>query len=156
MRDVLYIIGLIFFLGMSTIFGYVFLDEVSEQPILQQTQLVNETFDTAQTSLDTSMDSGFIILFISLYAGALMLSHLVPSRPLFFVPFIIVLLFLAVFTAQVSNIWHEFTIHPSISPVMSNFVYIPHILNNLPIYTVGMGVLLAIVLFMSIPREQRF
>lgn len=155
MRDIIYVISVLFFVSISAVFGYIVLSQMAQQPIFQSEILVNESFTSAQSSIDTTLDQGFIILFFSMVAGAMVLGHLIPTRPIFFVPFIIILIFLVIMVVIVSNIWYEFTQHPTINPYMSNFTYIPHVMNNLPFYTVGIAIILSIIVYSSVPKERR-
>ncbi len=156
MRDVWFIVSVVFILAISALFAWRFLDEFANAPTLLAIPEVATTFSPmvkAQTSLTTTFDTLFILLFVGMYLGAMYLGHLLPTRPIYFVPFTIVLLFLLIMTAQVSNIWYEISTHTELSNARSQFFFIPLIMDGLPYYATIMAFILAIVIYTNVPTE---
>ena len=155
MRDIVFVITLILSLAFTSILGFIFISEFNQQDIFEGEPLVNETFTVAETTISSTLDTAFIIIFISLMSGAMIVGHLLPTRPIFFIPFIFLLLFLVVLIAQVSNFYNEWYTNPTIASYVSGeFVYIPLIMNNLPLLTAGLSIVLAIVVYTGVQKGR--
>lgn len=156
MRDIGFVIVTITIIAFSSIFGWIFLQEFMSQEIFQNEPLVNETMIQAQTTLDTTLDSGFLILFVGLFSGAMVLGHLLPTRPIFFVPFIFILMFLVTIVALVSNMYNAWITDPTIAGyIAGKFIFMTFVMENLPFLTAGLGILLAIIIYGSAQSQQK-
>lgn len=156
MDDLLYIVTSFFILAVCSVFAYMFITQFSEVAIFQQTLLVNETFDSAQTTYTSTLDTAFLILFVISIAGAMILGHLIPSRPIWFIPFIFTLMFMTIMVGMISNIYYEFRTTSSVSTYANAFPFITHLMDNLPFYFTGLSILLAVVIYTGVPKQQSF
>jgi hypothetical protein len=155
MRDLLYTIGILFILAFSAVMGFIFLSEFEQQLPFANDAMVVANFDSAELALTQTLDIGFILITIGLTAGAMITGHMLPTRPVFFVPFMIILMLMVAMTAQVSNIWYEYTQNTTIQGYISGqFVYIPIIMENLAMYIAIIGTLVGVAVYGGIPSRS--
>ena len=155
MRDLLYSIILLFIIAFSAVMGFIFLTEFEQQLPFADDALVVANLDSAELALTSTLDVGFILITIGLTAGAMITGHMMPTRPVFFVPFMVILMLMVSLTAQISNVWYEYTQHATIqSYIAGQFTYIPIIMENLAMYIAIIGTLVGISIYGGIPSRS--
>lgn len=145
MRDLIFAVSLIIVISISSIFAHYVLDQMPSQ--VKQETIANNTIEAGKTTLTSAMDAGFIVVLVFLIIAIISLGTLLPTHPIFFIPFIFVIWLIVVFVSQVSNVWEEFEASATFSSTVSQFTYIPHVMNNLPFYTATLSILVAVVIY---------
>lgn len=153
-QDVFYTVVELFAVAIIVVLCYIVVVNFGNNPQIQKFSGVNETITKTEAAFTGPTDSGFLIVFIMATVSIMILGRLMPTHPVFIVPFIFVVLLLVLFTAQISNWWDEFATNPEISPYISNFVYIPWTMNNLPIITFFIALLTGIIIYSGIPAYR--
>jgi hypothetical protein len=159
MDDLFYIVSTVFVLAVTIVIGTMFLDIAS--PYLTSLSVNNSadynvtsvTISRASDTFTETYDSGFAVLFVLMIAASMILGSLLPTNPLFFIPFIFVMALLVTVTSITSNLWESFITDPLTASTASKFTFIPFIMSNLPFLVTGLGFALAIIVYVSYKRN---
>lgn len=105
-----------------------------------------------KTTLTQTFDSGFAVVFVLMFASSMILGTLLPTNPIFYLPFLFIMSILVVITAIVSNMWEAMIGNASFATAAAELTYIPFMMANLPIIVTAMGFALATVIYVSYKR----
>jgi hypothetical protein len=158
MDDIFYIVSSCLIIAiivvMSIYFTNVFtpmLSALSPNNTLEHNVTMTAITNT-KTTLTQTFDSGFAIVFVLMFASSMILGLLLPTNPVFFLPFIFILAILMVITAIVSNMWEAYIGDAAFASAAAELVYIPFMMANLPAIVAIMGFALASVVYISYKR----
>jgi len=147
--DLIVIIIILFTMVISTIIGYTLYEGIYPDLINQSTgnaEAIKVTEDI-HTNYPAYMDGAFLLAFVLLYIFVLVSSWALNTHPLFFIFTIILLTFVLVFGAIISNSFEEIVGEGDFGMVSVNFPYSSFILNNLVETILVIGVSVALVLY---------
>jgi hypothetical protein len=158
MNDLLYIVITLLGLAVIVILGNMLLTAVSPTLLLMSANntaehnVTQSTINAADDTLTNTFDSGFLIVFVLMVVSSMILGSLLPTNPIFFIPFIFVMVLLVSITAIVSNLWDSFATTSAMAPTVARYVFIPFVMNNMPWLIAGLGFMLSIVIYVSYKR----
>jgi len=94
-------------------------------------------------------DYVIVFLFIGFYLAALIGAFMIDTHPALFFLSLLFLIVLGVVAAQLSNMWGEIGNVTALETEVSAFPMTDHLLRNLPLISVALGMILLIVLYMK-------
>lgn len=153
MRDTFFTVAEIFGLAILIILAFILVSEFHNADVIQENALAEQSVQDVETAFTTYYDVGFLVIFVVSILSMMILGRLLPTHPVFAIPFVIVLLFIVIFTAQVSNWYYEFQSNPTIAPYIAQFTYIPFVMNNLPLLTFILTILIGVIVYTT-PNQQ--
>jgi len=106
-------------------------------------------FDRAFVAMDWMAGLLFVGAAIASIVGAV----LIRSHPAFFFLSIIVLLIEVIVGVVFSNIWYEFITNAGMGHALTNFAILDWVLSHLPIITLVIALVLAVVMYAVNPFE---
>lgn len=95
-----------------------------------------------------------ILLIVGMIISTFIGSYLVTTKPVFFIPFIFVLIIAIVVSVGISNAYETIIADPILADTFAGFVGANFILANLPVWITVIGVAGAIIMFVRMGREQ--
>jgi len=95
-----------------------------------------------------------VLLIVGMIISTFIGSYLVTTKPVFFIPFIFVLIIAIVVAVGLSNAYETIITDPTLADTFAGFVGANYILANLPIWITVVGVTGAIIMFVRMGREQ--
>lgn len=147
MRDVFFTILEMFSIALTIMLCFILVSSFNDSPKIAGDAQASAMVTATQDAFITYYDIGFLIMFVSAFSGMLILGRMLPTHPIFLIPFCFILLFLVIFTGIVSNWWDAFSTSPQISAYAALFTYIPFVMANLPIMAFIMSIVLAAVVY---------
>jgi len=148
------------FLG---VFGYIIFevqDELTEKlPTMDwsnstnATQIINDSIGKSNSSFTTLYWLSGLIIFgmiLSIFMG----SYLVTTKPVFFIPYIFVVIIAVIVSVPISNAYEELAQNAILSSSFSNFAIGNWFLSQLPIIISVVGILGGIIMFSMIGRRE--
>ena len=104
---------------------------------------------TVSSIFNNSLNYMYLAVFFALIIGTLIMAYMTPTHPIFYLLAIILFVGLMIISVVISNTWQSFAnASPEIyNTVTGHLTFADYILNNLPIVSLVIGVLVAIVLF---------
>jgi hypothetical protein len=154
MRDVFFAVLEMFSIAVLILLAFVIVVNFGDAPIIQGNADASAFVTQTELAFSTYYDVGFLILFVVSFSSMMILGRLLPTHPIFLIPFAFVLLFLIFFVAQVSNWFYEFSTSPELAVYIASFVYIPFVMNNLPILTFVMSLLVGAIVYTGITGQK--
>lgn len=130
----------------STILG-------SIQDATNNNQIKQEPLQEAQTALGV-FDIGIVVVNASFYLAGIILGTRIRSNPVFAIPSIIFMGVGVWLSSEIANIYYLFGQTPQIAQYASNFTLTSTFMQNLPLITLGLSTVLAIVLFTGVGRKE--
>jgi len=117
------------------------------------TQLIEETIGEANQSYQALHWISIFLIFgmiISIFIG----SYLVTTKPIFLLPYIIILIVAVIVAVGMSNAYETIIANPTLSDTFSGFAGSNWILLNLPFLIAGVGLVGGIIMFSRIGSKQ--
>lgn len=158
MDDLFYITSTLLVMALTIVMGMYMLNNFT--PKLLALSPENSTDYNSTSTLMTNVkatftqtyDSSFAVVFVLMVASSMILSSLIPTNPIFALPFIFIMSILVVITAITSNLWSAFATDPLMASTVAEFVFIPFVMDNLPLLTVLLGFTLGSIIYVSWKR----
>jgi len=147
--DTIFVILILFIVGLMIVLGYNIFDEINTD--IQSSADINSQSKTISQTLfdryDTFFDGAFTTVFILLFIMGIIASFALDSHPIFFFAALILIVFVVILGAFMSNAWDEFASDSDISSSISNFSKTNWILTHLVQLSIGMGFAIMLVLY---------
>jgi hypothetical protein len=143
---------MLFIFGICAVVGYLIYDGMRDNGLftmLPAAAPMETGFDRAFTAMDWMAGLLFIGAAIASIIGAI----LIRSHPAFFFLSIVVLLIEIMVGVVFSNIWFEFITNDGMAGALANFVVLDWVLSHLPIITLVIALVLAVVMYAVNPFE---
>lgn len=145
--DIVVIIVLIFAFVFALLIGSKIFTEIDSE--LGVVDVENVTDDVMQggTNAFTLSDSVSIFLLVGMGLSLLISSFLLKTHPAFMIFFVLILVFILVLGAIISNAYDEMGNQDTLSPEANKYTITASVMSNLPVIILGLGFLVIIVLF---------
>lgn len=122
-----------------------FAEKVTEKGLMGTT--ATDQFNEYESSFANIWEAGMLIIIVGLALSAILGAFLIRSHPAFFgVAFLILVLFVII-GGVFSNVYEKFKDNGNISTIASEFGIINFIFTKLPLWTLIISLLIAIVMF---------
>ena len=147
--DLIVVVIILFGMAVSTIIGYALFEDIYPDLIdntTGNTEAIKVT-DDMHTNYPAYMDGAFLLAFVLLYMFVLVSAWALDTHPLFFIFTIMLLTFVLIFGAIISNSFEEIVGDGDFGMVSVNFPYSSFILNNLVETLLVIGTSVALVLY---------
>lgn len=165
--DIFVFIILSFVVGVVCIMFYMIsnitLDELNENaPSVQRslsdgnnfTEIIKDTYQAYPRSLE-SLKWITVMLLVGLALGVMLSGYLVINvNKGFFILHIMIIILAVVIAVPLSNTYEILSEDATLSPYFSGFVGLGYIMNNLPSWTVVIGVLSSIIMLVGVIRSE--
>ncbi len=143
--DNIFITVAVFSMAIIIVVGIVFWNAVNIDAIFDQNDYT-KTVRSNASAFYGSLDNVFVIFFFVLHLGILILAFLLRSHPIIYIASIIIIAFLAIIAAPLSNAYEEFIADSTISVAASTTPYTNFLMSKLPMIEVIFGFITVIVL----------
>lgn len=117
-----------------------------------------EIIEESMGKVDTSFQAlywiaSFIIvgMILSIFMG----SYLVTTRPIFFVPYIFVIVIAIIVSTAVSNAYHVLIATPEVASIYAGFTGANFIMLNLPIWVTIIGFVGGLIMFLRMGSKEQ-
>ena len=150
--DLLYMAVFIFLCGIVFTVGFLIHDKINDEWQTKD-QLGTRSKAIMQDSNDTfvaSFDNVFLVIFIGLYLGALILAYNVDINPVFFFLSLFIMGVIVLITGVLGNAWYQFTQNSTLTGYIDDFTFIPFIMGNYVKIFVAMAFGLAGVMYAKV------
>ena len=120
---------------------------------VNNTAIIDDTYGAVPTSFQALYwISTFIIIgmILSIFIG----SYLVTTKPVFFIPYIFVMIIAIVVSVGVSNAYEEIATNPTLASTFIEFTGANFILSNLPLWITIIGIIGAIIMFSRLGSKE--
>lgn len=95
-----------------------------------------------------------VVLIVGFAFSILLSSFLVRTNPVFFVPYILIVLIATIVSVPLSNTYEQVYQHPELAETFAGFFGATWIFLHLPIWVLVIGVLAGILMFVNVVRNQ--
>jgi len=103
---------------------------------------------TVSNVFNNSLNYLYLAVFFALLIGALIMAYMTPTHPIFYVLAIILFIGLMIISVVLSNAWQTIAAaNADTVNAVSHLSYANYIMNNLPIVSLVIGLLMAVILF---------
>lgn len=137
--------------------------------------VVNTTFSTMQDNADLFDDNGSaivndtlgdvvdsyvalrwisVMLIVGMALSILITSFLVKTYPIFFVPYILILVIAVIVSVPLSNTYEEIYANPTLASSFTGFFGMTWIFTYLPIWVTTIGLLAGLLMFINVMRND--
>jgi len=116
-------------------------------------QIKQEPLQEAQNALGI-FDYGIIMVNASFYLASIILATRIRSNPVFAVPSMIFIGIAVWLSSEIANIYKIFGETPALAQAAGNFQLTTQFMKNLPVITLGLSTVLAIVLYTGVGRKN--
>lgn len=143
---------MLFIFGICAVVGYLIYDGMRDNGLfvmLPAAAPMEAGFDRAFVAMDWMAGLLFAGAAIASIIGAI----LIRSHPAFFFLSIVVLMIEVLVGVVFSNIWYEFMTNAGMAGALTNFVILDWVLSHLPIITLVIALVLAVVMYAVNPFE---
>ena len=117
--------------------------------------VINASVGSTNISLSALYWLSVLIIF-GMILGIFIGSYLVTTKPVFFVPYLFILIIAVIVSVPISNTYETLRSTPELASTFANFIGANYILNNLPMIVVIIGVIGAIIMFSRMGRKEEF
>ena len=117
------------------------------------TDIKDETFGAVNLSYSALYWLAILMIvamMISIFIG----SYMVTTRPIFFVPYIFIVIIAVLVSVGISNAYQEITATPELASTFANFIGSNFILYNLPIWVVVIGFVGGLIMFVRMKSQE--
>ena len=133
-------------------------EELSKPDVGLKQDNINQTIEQTFGKVDISYQalyylSLFIIvaMIISIFAG----SYYVTTHPLFFVPYIFIVIIATIVSVVVSNAYWQVASEPTLASTFAGFIGSNYIMYYLPVWVVVIGFVGGIIMFVRMRSEEQ-
>lgn len=95
-----------------------------------------------------------VVLIVGLALSILLSSFLVRTNPVFFVPYIFIVVIAVIVSVPLSNSYEQVYTNPTLRDTFTGFFGATWIFLNLPIWVAVIGILAGILMFINVVRAQ--
>lgn len=139
LEDSLYAITSVFSAALVLVIGYYVVSQLITFP--QFNTATAQAVQTNLTYLDGLIAFGVVLLFV----GSMILAYFLPSHPVFFISFILNAFVALIISPVYSNLYATLAKTPLLNPSFELFPLTALMIGNLPLITLVLSALLAIV-----------
>lgn len=137
-----------FVFAIVCIIGYFVFDEIKPEIMADFTEpTANATVTDLHSRYPSTMDGAFVFAFVLMWGLTLVASFMLDTHPIFFIFTIILLAFIIVVGALLSNAYEELSTDAEFGTVATNFPMTNFLMNNLLISVMAIGFTIAIAIF---------
>lgn len=111
---------------------------IAAQPVVNESSYAVTAFN-ALDSATQRFDILFLAVFIGLTLGLIILSWFVPTHPIFYIAYFLVIIVAVIVSAIMANVWELVANHSALVAMLLQFPITNHVLTNLPIYIAVIG-----------------
>lgn len=115
------------------------------------TQIIDTTLGGFISSAET-LKWITVMLFVGMVISILITSYLTRVKPIFFVPYVMIVITAIIVSAILSNIYAQIYANPTLSSTFSGFWGMTFIFANLPIWITAIGFMAGLVMFINMIR----
>ncbi len=116
-------------------------------------QTVNDTMGKVVESYNVLKWGSYLMIFAMILA-IFIANFLTQAHPVFFVPYIFVVVIAVVISAPLANVYEQLYTDPTLGPTFHSYVGSSYIILNLPIWVAIVGVMGGIFLFVRLFKDQ--
>lgn len=150
-EDVVLIVFLLFLTAVVFIFVFVLQDKIDTaiSPVFEaQATGSSIGITTVSDIFDTSLNYIYLAAFFALMIATAVMAFMTPTHPIFYVFAIITFVGMMIVSAVISNTWASISTANADLVSATNTLTIPnYIMSNLPLISIVIGVIIAIILF---------
>lgn len=95
-----------------------------------------------------------VMLIFGFALSILLTSFLVRTNPVFFVPYILIVIIAVIVSVPLSNTYEQVYQHPELAETFAGFFGATWIFLHLPIWVLTIGILAGILMFINVVRNQ--
>lgn len=151
--DLIYFVGALFVVAVVIILGYIAFDGlntgISDNAEIAQT---HKDFLDGQFERYKNLDYSFLVIFIAVFIGILLISWVLATYPGFFVVFFFMIIILSGLAGFLANAWIEMSADTVLGAAMSNFPITSFILQNYLLF-IAVTTMTMIIVFFAKPNE---
>jgi len=147
--ETIMVMVVIFIFGILTVIGFKINDDLYPE-MTDNTTMSPEAIEVAETihtGYPKWFDGGFLLMFILLYIFVLTSAWFVDTHPLFFIFTILLLVFVLIVGAVLTNSWEEIIGDGDFGAVSASFPIMSFILSHLVETVLAIGASIAFVLY---------
>lgn len=130
-------------------------DEVDFGEYVNTSQVIDDTYGDFNTSIQ-SLKWVTVFVFVAMVLGIFIGSYLVRTKPVFFVPYIFLVIIAVVVSVPISNTYEDLLSDATLGASYSEFTMANFVMLNLPIWIVVIGFVGGIIMFSQMGRGQEF
>jgi len=120
---------------------------------VNHTAIIDDTYGDVPTSFQTLYWISIMIIIgmiISIFVG----SYLVTTKPVFFFPYILVMIIAIIVSVGISNAYEEIATNPTLSATFVQFTGANFVLSHLPLWVAIIGIIGAIIMFSRLGSKE--
>lgn len=118
---------------------------------------MSETIDATMGVVDTTFKSLYwisIFLIIGMVISIFIGSYLVTTKPIFFIPYIFIVIIAVIVSVGISNAYESIVAEPTLQSTFVEFVGANFIMSKLPIWIAVIGFIGAIIMFSRLGSKE--
>lgn len=147
--DLLFTVVIVFIFALFIIGGYLAWSGISTE--LQADPDISDSGKAIATSIDSNypawFDNAFLFVFLGLWIAAMLFAYMIDTLPIYFVVTLILLIFILVVGAYLSNAYEDITTDGDLGVVAQNFPIMNWIFSYLVEVITVMGLSITLVLY---------
>jgi len=131
--DMLYIAVFVFVCAIVFTVGWIVYSRINTQWQTKGTELGTDSLQIMQTATNRYVnlyDGLFLVIFVGLYVGSLILAYNVDINPIFFFLSLFIMGIIVVITAVLGNAWYKYANMTELSSYIDDFTIIPYVMGN--------------------------
>jgi len=149
---ILSIVGMYLFMG-TTIEAELKQSMPQDQFVTNVTETVDNTMGMVNTAYDT-LKWSTVIIIMGMIFGIFIGSYMVTTRPIFFVPYIFVMIIAIIVSTGVSNAYQELISTPMLSSTFAELIGGNYIMIYLPLWVTIIGFVGGIIMFARMKSQD--
>ena len=118
---------------------------------------VSEVIDDTMGAVDSSFQSLYwisVFIMVGMILSILIGSYLVTTKPIFFIPYIFVVIIAVIVSVGISNAYESIATTPELASIFANFIGANFIMSKLPIWVTVIGFLGGIIMFSRLGSKE--
>jgi len=149
--DLIYIIVILFSLGISIIIGATIYDQYTDSISLNPAfnNSANIQIESDADTMLAALDYIFIFFFIGLIISTIILGFQIRTHPVFFFISLILLIIVTILAGSMSNVYEQFTTNTTldIQTTAANYTAMTFLFNHLPLFIAFIGVVIMVIFY---------
>lgn len=146
--DIMFIVIVVLIMGIGAVASQFMLKNINKE---FDNPHFTEIADKGEVSLSV-LNMAIPVLLIGSFLVSVILAFFIRTHPVLFGISFLILLVFVVITAQISNLWVEFTQYSGFTSIVNNMPILFWTLKNLPLIMLGLNIVLAIAMYSGNPR----
>jgi len=148
--DSIIVVVVLFAMALMSIFGFhIFSETVDGIDTSEMSTEAQEVLTDMETGYPNWMNGGFLFALVLLWIMVIAASLVVRSHPLFFLVTLLILIFIVVLGAILSNTYAEVIADPDLGDTADSFTPTTFVMNNFVAFVIFIGASIALALFGS-------